>query len=477
SKWYGQSEANLRKIFEDAEKNAPSIIFIDEIDAIAPKREEVSGEVERRVVSQILTLMDGLKARGKVIVIAATNRENSIDPALRRPGRFDREIDIGVPDKAGRLEILQIHTRNMPLTKDVDLKNLAETTYGFVGADLEALGKEAAMSALRKNLPNMSWKKETLPATAVENMTVSKDDFQNALKAVEPSAMREVMIEIPNTTWEDVGGLEDVKQRLKEVVQWPLSNPDAFKNIGIRPPSGVLLYGPPGTGKTLLAKAIANESGANFISIKGPEILTKWVGESERKIREVFKRARQVAPSIIFFDEIDSLAGRRGYDSGSRVTENVVSQILTEMSGMEDRYNVVVIAATNRPDMVDAALLRPGRFDRQLFVPAPDEKSRLKILEVHTKNMKIKGVDLKELSKKTDGFSGADLEAIVREAGLNALREDIKNTSVSKKHFEEAIEKSKPSITPQIVDFYNKMEAKMKAPDVSEKKEELSYVG
>ena len=481
NKFYGQSEENLRNIFEEAEKNAPSIIFIDEIDSIAPKREEVTGEVEKRVVSQLLALMDGLKARGKVIVIAATNRENALDPALRRPGRFDREIEIGVPDRKGRKEILQIHTRNMPMEKDVDLEWLADITYGFVGADLEALAKEAAMSALRRNLPQISWKKEEeLPPDVFKKLKVTKKDFQNALKMVEPSAMREVMVEIPNVKWEDIGGLEDVKQSLKEIVEWPLKNPKAFERIGIRPPKGVLLYGPPGTGKTLLAKAVANESGANFISIRGPEVLSKWVGESEKRIREVFKRAKQVAPSIIFFDEMDAIVPRRGLEAGTRVMENVVSQILTQMSGIEELHDVVVIGATNRPDILDPALLRPGRFDRQLFVPAPDEKARLEIFKVHTKNMPLRSVDLKKLAKKTEGYSGADIEALCREAGLNALRENMNSKEVSAKHFERAMEKARPSITPEITKFYNSLTESLKTREQERRKiakEEADYVG
>ena len=481
NKFYGQSEENLRNIFEEAEKNAPSIIFIDEIDSIAPKREEVTGEVEKRVVSQLLALMDGLKARGKVIVIAATNRENALDPALRRPGRFDREIEIGVPDRKGREEILQIHTRNMPMEKDVDLEWLADITYGFVGADLEALAKEAAMSALRRNLPQISWKKEEeLPPDVFKKLKVTKKDFQNALKMVEPSAMREVMVEIPNVKWEDIGGLEDVKQSLKEIVEWPLKNPKAFERIGIRPPKGVLLYGPPGTGKTLLAKAVANESGANFISIRGPEVLSKWVGESEKRIREVFKRAKQVAPSIIFFDEMDAIVPRRGLEAGTRVMENVVSQILTQMSGIEELHDVVVIGATNRPDILDPALLRPGRFDRQLFVPAPDEKARLEIFKVHTKNMPLRGVDLKKVAKKTEGYSGADIEALCREAGLNALRENMNSKEVSAKHFERAMEKARPSITPEITKFYNSLTESLKTRGQERRKiakEEADYVG
>jgi len=482
TKWYGGSEENIRKIFEEAEKSAPSIIFIDEIDSIAPKREEVSGEVERRVVSQLLTMMDGLKSRGKVIVIAATNRQDALDPALRRGGRFDREIEIGVPDQKGRLDILQIHTRNMPLTKDVDLKKLASITYGFVGADLETLAKEAAMSALRRNLPGISWKKATeLPAGVMEKLKVDKDDFQNALKMVEPSAMREVLIEVPNVKWDDIGGLEKVKQTLKETVEWPLKNPQAFKNIGIRPPSGVLMYGPPGTGKTLLAKAVANEAGANFISIAGPELLSKWVGESEKHVREIFRRAKQVAPAIIFFDEIDALASRRGANSGSHVTENVVSQILTAMSGLEELHNVVVIAATNRPDMLDAALLRPGRFDRQILVPAPDEKTRLEILQIHTKDMPLKGINLKKAAKDLEGYTGADIEALVREAGINALRKDMKTKTVAKTDFAKAMKNVAPSIRPDVVKFYEKVSEAFKAPAArkkSKKEEDMeSYVG
>jgi transitional endoplasmic reticulum ATPase len=479
SKWYGQSEENLRKIFEEAEKNAPSIIFIDEIDAIAPKREEVTGEVERRVVSQILTLMDGLKSRGKVIVIAATNRQNALDPALRRPGRFDREVEIGVPDQKGRKEILQIHTRNMPLDRSsVDLDYLASITYGFVGADLEALAKEAAMSALRRNLPQISWRTmEELPAKAIEKLKVTKLDFDNALKLVEPSAMREVLVEIPKVKWDDVGGLKDVKGSLQEIVEWPLKHPESFERIGIRPPKGVLLYGPPGSGKTLLARAVATEAGANFISIKGPEIFSKWVGESEKHIRDIFRRARQVAPAIIFFDEIDALAPLRGLEAGTRVSENIVSQILTEMSGLEDMHNVVVIAATNRPDILDPAMLRPGRFDRQVLVPPPDEEARLEILKIHTKKMPLKGVDLKPIAKETEGYSGADLEALVREAGLNALRKDFNAKTVGKKEFEEAIKRVKPSVTPDVVKFYSTIAERIKTHPIEKGKEKVDYVG
>ena len=477
SKWYGESEANLRKIFEEAEKDAPSVIFIDEIDAIAPKREEVTGEVERRVVSQILTLMDGLKSRGRVIVIAATNRQNALDPALRRPGRFDRELEIGVPDQRGRKEILQIHTRNMPLDNDVDIDWLSSVTYGFVGADLEVLAKEAAMSALRRNLPGISWKKqEEIPAKVVENLKVSKEDFRHALKIVEPSAMREVLIEIPRVGWKDIGGLQEVKDSMIETVQWPLSHAQSFKRIGIRPPKGILLYGPPGTGKTLMAKAVAHESGANFISVSGPEVMNKWVGESEKKIREIFRRAKQVAPAVIFFDEIDSIAPRRGLEVGSRVSENIVSQILTEMSGLEELHNVVVIAATNRPDILDQAILRPGRFDRQVFVPSPDQEARLEIFNIHTKNMPLKGVDLKKLARETPGYSGADIENICREAGLNALRKSFAAKEVTKNDFEEAMKKVKPSITPDLLKFYERMTERFKTAGLDEK-EEATYYG
>ncbi len=423
------------------------------------------------------TLMDGLKSRGKVIVIAATNRENSIDPALRRPGRFDREVEIGVPDQKGRLEILKIHTRNMPLTKDVDLNWLASITYGFVGADLEALAKEAAMSALRRNLPAISWKKAELPPKVFEKLKVTKRDFDNARKIVEPSAMREVLIEVPKVKWSDVGGLEEVKGLLKESVQWPLSNPQAFKRLGIRPPSGILLYGPPGSGKTLLAKAVATESGANFISIKGPEVFNMFVGESEKKVREIFRRAKQVAPAIIFFDEVDALAPRRGLEPGTRVSENVVSQILTEMSGLEDLHNVIVIAATNRPDILDPALLRPGRFDRQILVPAPDRKAREEILKIHTSGMPLKGVNIKEIARKAEDYSGADLEALAREAGLNALRKNMQSKEVGKKDFSEALKKVRPSVNPRVVEFYDKVAQAFSSVKPKKKEERENYIG
>ena len=459
SKWYGQSEENLRKIFDEASKNAPSIIFVDEIDAIAPKREDVTGEVERRVVSQLLTLMDGLKSRGKVIVIAATNRPDAVDPALRRPGRFDREIEIGVPNKEGRKEILEIHTRGIPISNDVDLDKLANITYGYVGADLEALTKEAAMHALRRVTSELSEIKEDkpLPKSILEKLIVTKKDFDYALNIVEPSAMREVLLEIPNVTWDDIGGLEEAKKKLKESVEWPLKYPDRFKKLGIRAPSGILLYGPPGTGKTLLAKAVANESNANFIAIRGPEIMSKWVGESEKRIRDIFKKAKQVSPSIIVFDEIDSLVPARG-SSIETHTERIVSQILTEISGLEELHGVVVIATTNRPDILDPALLRPGRFERQILVPTPDEKARLEIFKIYTKKMPIsKDVDLKELAKNTKNYTGADIELICREAAMNALRRGENVETITKEDFEKALKEVTPSVSEAMNKFYEKI--------------------
>jgi len=454
SKFYGQSEENLRKIFDDAEKNAPSIIFIDEVDAIAPKREEVTGEVERRVVAQLLALMDGLKTRGKVIVISATNRPEALDPALRRPGRFDREVEIGVATKSGRKEILQIHTRGMPL-ENVDLDHLASITYGFVGADLEALCKEAAMNSLRRILPEINLEEEKIPSEVLEKIRVTKNDFEESLKAIEPSAMREVFVQTPNVKWKDIGGLKKVKEELKESVEWPLKYPERFKKMGIRPPKGIFLYGPPGCGKTLLAKAVACESEANFISVKGPEILSKWVGESEKAVRKIFRKARQVSPSIIFFDEIDSIASIRGEEIGSRVGERVVDQLLTEMDGLEELSNVIVIGATNRPDIVDPGFLRPGRFDRKILVPAPDKKAKLEILKVHTKNMPLaKDVDLKYLAERTENFSGADLEGLVREAAMTALREDENIKEVSMRHFKKALEEITPSIDRETIRSY-----------------------
>ena len=435
-KFYGESEKKLRDIFEEAQQNAPAIIFIDEIDSIAPKREETKGEVERRVVAQLLALMDGLVASGDVVVIAATNREDSIDPALRRPGRFDREIEIGVPDRAGRKEVLQIHTRGMPLAEDVDLDEIANTTYGFVGADLAALGREAAMSTLRRILPQIDLEKSEIPGEVLEKLEVTKKDFQEALKSVEPSALREVLVEVPNVKWEDIGGLKKVKHELMEAVEWPLKKPEVFKRMGIKPPKAIMLYGPSGCGKTLLAKAVANESQANFIAVKGPELLSKWVGESEKGVREIFKKARQTAPTIILFDEIDALAPRRGMDTGSHVTETVVNQLLTELDGIEPLENVVVLGSTNRPDIIDPSIMRPGRFDRLLLVPSPDKDARLEVFKIHTKGMPLDSdVSLDEMADKTEGYTGADLEAICREAGMYSLRENIEASKVSKKHF------------------------------------------
>ena len=575
SKYYGQSEENLRKKFEEAEKNAPSIIFIDEIDAIASKREETRGEVERRVVAQLLALMDGLQSRGKVVVIAATNVPNILDPALRRPGRFDREIEIGVPGKEGRLNILKIHTRNMPMytrenivkesdfepeykeailnlmrykdgnsksmektisrylvenpeknelfkkidtsklkkytekisadSKVVHLKELAEITHGFVGADLASLAKEAAMIVLRKVLPDIKLKEEEpLPKELLERLVLTQVDFKEALKVVRPSALREVLVEIPNVKWADIGGLENIKQELIEAVEWPLKHPEAFKRLGVRPPRGILLYGAPGSGKTLLAKAVANESEANFISVKGPEMLSKWVGESEKAVREVFKKARQVSPCIIFVDELDSLAPKRGASSDSHVSERVVNQLLTEIDGLEDLHDVVVIAATNRPDIVDTALLRPGRFDRMILTPIPDEKSRLEIFKVHTKGMpisveiqpeklkakkmiaakttgkgdaasveyedvldknvlKTKEDLLSQLVKKTEGYVGADIEAVCREAAILTLREDIDSKEIFPKHFDKALDKVRPSVTKDVEKYYEELQDQLTA--------------
>ncbi len=460
SKFYGESEKKIRDIFENAEKTAPAIIFIDEIDAIAPKREETMGEVERRVVSQILTVMDGMKSRGKVIVIGATNRVNSLDPALRRPGRFDREIAINVPDKKGRLSILKIHTRGMPLAKDVNLVEIAAVTHGFVGADLEALAKEAAMNVLRKHLPSLKIDEdEPIPQEILEKMIIKRDDFLESLKIVRPSAMREVLVETPNITWEEIGGLDKLKQELKEIIEWPMKYPQSFERMGIRPIKGILLYGPPGTGKTLLAKAVAKESEANFIQVKGPSLLSMWVGKSEEGMRKIFERARQVAPCIIFFDEIDALAGRRGIETGTKVTERVLNQMLAEMDGLENLTDVIVVAATNRPDMIDPALLRPGRFDKILLVDAPGEQGRQNILKIHTNKMPLaKNVNPKDIAKKTSGYTGADLEALAREAAMLALRESPDAKQVTKKHFEEALTKVRPSVTKTAIETYKKIE-------------------
>jgi len=546
SKYYGQSEENLRKNFEDAEKNAPSIIFIDEIDAIATKREESKGEVERRVVAQLLAIMDGLKSRGKVVVIAATNIPNQIDPALRRPGRFDRELEIDVPQKDGRLNILKIHTRNMPIQPEYDLhtaqgivkRDLSETkedikqreshdkgdprlkdlksdqevlerlqkkldsfseeefeksmssddtklssdersklhhillgdlllemagiTHGFVGADLASLAKEAAMTVLRRLMPDLDLAEEdTIPDEVLDKLVIRRNDFKEALKSVRPSALREVLLEVPNVSWEDVGGLNDVKQEIREAVEWPLKHSQAFSRMGIKPPKGIMLYGPPGTGKTLLAKAVAKESEANFILVKGPELLSKWVGESEKAVREVFKKARQAAPTIIFFDELDSVAPKRGGVGGedSRVTERVVNQLLTEMDGLQELNDIVIIAATNRPDIVDTALLRPGRFDRIVLVSSPDEEARRAVFKVHLQGMKLaKDVDVEQLVAKTVGYVGADIESICREAALLAMREDIGAKHVSMKHFEQALDKVKPSVNAEVEKAYEELQ-------------------
>lgn len=481
SKFYGQSEENLRNKFEEAEENAPSIIFIDEIDAIAPKREEAKGEVEKRVVAQLLAIMDGLKSRGKVIVIAATNVPDVLDPALRRPGRFDREMEIGVPNKDGRLNVLKIHTRNMPLAKDVKLEDISEITYGFVGADLESLSKEAAMVVLRRLLPEFNLnKEEPISQDVLEKMSITMNDFREALKIVRPSAMREVLVEVPSVKWDDIGGLDNVKQELKEAVEWPLINAKAFSNLGIKPPRGILLYGAPGTGKTLLAKAVATESKANFILVKGPELLSKWVGESEKAVREVFKKARQTSPTIIFFDEIDSIAPRRGGGSeDSKVTERVVNQILTELDGLEELRDVVVLAATNRPDIIDPALLRPGRFDRVILAAPTDIESRKKIFEVHTSKMPLdKSVKINQLAEITEGYVGADIEALCREAAIIALRKDMKTKKVKMEHFKEALNIIRPSLSKDVEKIYDDLKEHFSAAKANQIREERpNYMG
>jgi transitional endoplasmic reticulum ATPase len=477
SKYYGQSEERLRDRFEEAEKNAPSVLFIDELDSIAPKREEVTGEVERRVVAQLLTLMDGLSGRGNVIVIGATNREDAIDPALRRPGRFDREIEIGVPDRAGRKEVMQIHTRGMPIEggedeKDKILDELAAITHGFVGADLAALAREAAMRALRRYLPDIDLDKP-IPSEVLEKMAVKMDDFKEALKDVEPSALREVVVEVPRVTWEDIGGLDSVKEKLKELVEMPLTNPKVFTRMGIKPSRGILLFGAPGTGKTLLAKAVANESQANFISIKGPEVMSKWVGESEKAVRQIFKKAKQVAPCIIFLDELDSIAPVRGMSSDSGVTERLVNQLLTSMDGVERLEGVVIVGATNRPDIVDQALLRAGRFDSLIHIPVPDRETRLKILKVHTKDMPLEGVDLEKLADELDGFVGADIEGLCREAAMIALREDPKAKKVLPEHFEKARKTARPSVTEETKGFFEAFEERLAKSGMKKDKRDI----
>ncbi|MFB6112335.1 MAG: CDC48 family AAA ATPase [Halobacteriaceae archaeon] len=472
SKYYGESEEQLREIFDEAEEQAPAVIFIDEIDSIAPKRGETSGDVERRVVAQLLSLMDGLDERGEVIVIGATNRVDAIDPALRRGGRFDREIEIGVPDRDGRKEILQVHTRGMPLADGIDLDAYAENTHGFVGADIEQLTKEAAMNALRRVRPELDLDQEEIDAKVLEQLEVTKTDFKEALKGIEPSALREVFVEVPDVSWEQVGGLEETKERLRETVQWPLEYGDVFDAMDLESARGVLLYGPPGTGKTLLAKAVANEAQSNFISVKGPELLNKYVGESEKGVREVFAKARENAPTVIFFDEIDSIAGERGQNMGdSGVGERVVSQLLTELDGLEELEDVVVIATTNRPDLIDNALLRPGRLDRHIHVPIPDEEARRAILAVHTESKPLADdVDLNALARRTEGYVGADLEALAREATMAATREFINsvdpeeagesvgNVRVTMAHFETALDEVGPSVDDDVRQQYEKIE-------------------
>mgnify|MGYP001493888166 FL=1 len=490
-KFYGESEERLRKIFEEATQDAPSVIFIDEIDSIAPKRENVTGEVERRVVAQLLTLLDGMVERGQVVVIGATNRVDAIDPALRRPGRFDREIHIGVPDTKDRFEILQIHTRGMPIERDagaeetgeieteVDeaalererkektneyLMYLAERTQGFVGADLLALVQEAAMRCLRENLPDLDLEKETIPPERLEKIVVTKKNFEDALTEAEPSALREIYVEMPSVGWDDVGGLDEAKQSIIEAVEWPIKNPEKFIQMGIKAPRGILLYGPPGTGKTLIAQAVSKESNANFISVKGPEMFSKWLGESEKAIRETFRKARQVAPCVIFFDEIDSVASMPGMEStDSHTSERVLNQLLTEMDGLEALRDVVVIAATNRPNLLDPAILRPGRFDRLVFIGSPDRKGRLKIFRIHTKDTPLaEDVDLETLADITEGYVGADIESVCREAVMIALRENFDVEYVEMRHFREALKNVKPTITENIAQFYEKIEAQFK---------------
>lgn len=470
SKFYGESEERLREIFKKAEENAPAIIFIDEIDSIAPKREEVSGEVERRVVAQLLSLMDGMSTRGKVVVIGATNRINAIDPALRRPGRFDREIEIGVPDKEGRLEILQIHTRGMPLEKDVDLGIIASMSHGFVGADLQAVAKEGGIRALRRVLPEIDLNTENIPSDILKKIVVKMDDFLSVIKEIEPSALREVFVEIPDVKWEDIGGLGDVKQELQEAVEWPLKYHGLFVHTDATPPKGILLYGPPGTGKTLMAKAAAHESEANFISIKGPELLSKWVGESEKGVREIFRKARQASPCIVFFDEIDAIAPTRGaLGSDSHVTERVISQLLTELDGLEVLSDVIIIAATNRPDIIDAALLRPGRFDRLLYVPPPDKEARTQIFKIHTSKKPLAGdVNIETLAAQTEGYTGADIAGLASAAVMLALRQHIEKykdpikaeeakgeLNINMKNFEDAMKKIRPLSKHEIETYKN----------------------
>ncbi|MCZ6876472.1 MAG: CDC48 family AAA ATPase [bacterium] len=463
-KAYGESEERLRQVFEDAEKNAPAIIFIDELDSVAPKRAEVTGEVERRIVAQLLTLMDGLKVRRKIIVIGATNRLDAIDPALRRTGRFDREIEVRIPDQEGRMEILQIHTRGMPLGADVELENIAQVTHGFTGSDIAALAKEAALVRLRKIMPTLNLEDQTIPQAVLEKLMVDRSDFEQGLKEVQPSALREIVVEIPNVRWNQVGGLSEVKQLLHEMVELPLNQPEAFTRLGIRPPKGILLYGPPGTGKTMIAKAVATETGASFLTAKGSTLLSKWYGESEQKIAEFFQRARQVAPAILFFDELDSLAPVRGSSLGDpHVTERVVNQLLAEMDGMEELRGIVVMGATNRPDRIDPALLRPGRLDEIVYVPIPDDKARIDILRSHTKDMSLApDVDLEKLAAITERFTGADIAGVITKAGLYALRENPEAYHVTMEHFYLAVKEAIPSVTPEMEREYEKMARQVK---------------
>ena len=462
SKYYGESEKQLREIFDEAANNAPAIVFVDEIDSICPKREDVSGEVERRVVAQMLTLMDGMQGRDNVIVIGATNRRDAMDPALRRPGRFDREIEIGVPDREGRKEILDVHTRQMPIADDFDVDWVLENSYGFVGADLAALARESAMKALRRYLPEIDLDEETIPPEVLEKMEVRMDDFRLAIREIEPSALREIYVEIPDVSWESVGGLTEIKDRLKESVEWPLTKPELFEHFGIKPPRGIVLFGAPGTGKTLLAKAIANEAKANFISIKGPELISKWVGESEKAIREIFKKAKQSSPSIIFLDEFESIAGMRSSNSqsgGSDVANRVVNQLLASMDGVESLDEVIIVAATNRPEMIDPALLRSGRFERVLHVPPPDKPARESIMAIHSSGMPLSTFSMKDILGGMEGFTGADIEAVCREAALIAMRAGKKK--VTKGHFEEAISRVRPTVTPEMLEYYSKMEERL----------------
>jgi transitional endoplasmic reticulum ATPase len=485
SKYYGESEEQLRDVFEEAEENAPAIVFMDELDSIAAKREEAGGDVERRVVAQLLSLMDGLEERGQVVVIGATNRVDAIDPALRRGGRFDREIEVGVPDRDGRKEILQVHTRGMPLADGIDLDGYADNTHGFVGADLETLSKEAAMNALRRIRPQIDLDADEIDAEILESLTVTDDDMREALKGIEPSALREVFVEVPDVTWEDVGGLAGTKEQLRETIQWPLEYPEVFDQLDMEAAKGVLLYGPPGTGKTLLAKAVANESESNFISVKGPELLNKFVGESEKGVREVFKKARQNAPTVIFFDEIDAIATERGRNTGdSGVSERVVSQLLTELDGLEALEDVVVIATTNRPDLIDSALLRPGRLDRHVHVPVPDEEARRAILEVHTREKPLADdVDLDSIARRTEGYVGADIEAVTREAAMAASREfvnsvskeeigeSVGNVRITMDHFEHALDEVGPSVNDRTRERYDQIEEMFKKSDFEQRPE------